>query len=280
MSSQIYDAYRRGHEHEWLPGEEAGRAFFRPYTDFVTRAYADLAGAPAPGAPMLDLGCGMGWSALAFRDAGFHTVAADLSMGRFLPSAAGGVGAAEADAARLPFADGAFSLVAAHAMLEHVPDPRAVLAEMARVLRPGGVLCVVGPNLLSPAVSLRALGYALKSRPRRRILLRDAEMDRHPTGDTLPEVAATLARHTALLAAKRLARAPSFHFREPDLRPPLGGDKDAVYLSNPVDLLRFLPTLGCTVRQCGRHGRPRWTALLAGGTWVAAVKDGAGKGDG
>jgi SAM-dependent methyltransferase len=42
------------------------------------------------------------------------------------------------DATRLTFADGSFDLVVSSEMLEHVPDLEAAVAEIARVLRPGG----------------------------------------------------------------------------------------------------------------------------------------------
>jgi SAM-dependent methyltransferase len=45
-----------------------------------------------------------------------------------------------ADALRLPLASGSCDLVLSGGLLEHFPDPTAALAEMARVLRPGGVL--------------------------------------------------------------------------------------------------------------------------------------------
>jgi SAM-dependent methyltransferase len=46
------------------------------------------------------------------------------------------------DARNLPFDDGTFDAVTCLEALEFTPDPRAVLAELVRVLRPGGVLLV------------------------------------------------------------------------------------------------------------------------------------------
>lgn len=48
-----------------------------------------------------------------------------------------------ADGAALPYADGSFDTVAVANSLHHFPDPRAVLAEAARVLAPGGALLVL-----------------------------------------------------------------------------------------------------------------------------------------
>jgi ubiquinone/menaquinone biosynthesis C-methylase UbiE len=53
------------------------------------------------------------------------------------------------DAARLPFADGTFDCVCCLEALEFMVDPRAVVRELMRVLRPGGCLLLsnrVGPD--------------------------------------------------------------------------------------------------------------------------------------
>lgn len=50
-----------------------------------------------------------------------------------------------ADAARLPFADGVFQLIECDAVLEHVPHPERVMAELLRVLKVGGHLHLVTP---------------------------------------------------------------------------------------------------------------------------------------
>jgi SAM-dependent methyltransferase len=62
------------------------------------------------------------------------------------------------DAGRIPFHDGVFDLVTCQTLLIHVPDPRAVLREMIRVLEPGGLVAVVEPNNLANGL---ALGTAL-----------------------------------------------------------------------------------------------------------------------
>lgn len=53
----------------------------------------------------------------------------------------------QADAALLPLATGSFDVVVCAELLEHVPDPRRVVAEAARVIRPGGKLVLTAPFL-------------------------------------------------------------------------------------------------------------------------------------
>jgi ubiquinone/menaquinone biosynthesis C-methylase UbiE len=54
----------------------------------------------------------------------------------------------KADAGALPFDDRSFDLVTSNMVFEHVKDPRAILAEIRRVLRSGGRLLVLTPNWL------------------------------------------------------------------------------------------------------------------------------------
>jgi demethylmenaquinone methyltransferase/2-methoxy-6-polyprenyl-1,4-benzoquinol methylase len=55
---------------------------------------------------------------------------------------------------RLPYADGQFDVVLAAHVIEHVPDPEMALAEMHRVLKPGGlvVVCVTRDTLMGRAI--------------------------------------------------------------------------------------------------------------------------------
>ncbi len=52
------------------------------------------------------------------------------------------------DALALPYADGTFDCVIASEILEHIPDDDAAIAELVRVLKPGGALAVTVPRWL------------------------------------------------------------------------------------------------------------------------------------
>jgi SAM-dependent methyltransferase len=124
----------------------SGRLLWGTDTRPLYASFAEPGGLP-PGSAVLDVPCGGG---LAFRGlpraAGLRYVAADLSpvmLGRARAEAAHRrlrIGFAQASVDRLPFPSEAFDLCVTFNGLHCFPDPRAALAEMARVLRPGAVL--------------------------------------------------------------------------------------------------------------------------------------------
>ncbi len=113
-----------------------------------------------PGERALDMGCGAGRHAFELYRRGTDVVAFDqdadeLSTVSDLFAAMRTAGevpdGAEADvkqgdALQLPFADGEFDRIVAAEVLEHIPDDRRAIAELARVLRPGGTLAVTVPS--------------------------------------------------------------------------------------------------------------------------------------
>jgi len=118
-----------------------------------------LAERPDGARDVLDLACGSGHQTLAWAERGFRVSGLDfdrdlLLAGRYrLERASAGALHARwtcADATRLPFRDGSFDLVFNNSLLEHVPAWRAVLAETARVLRPGGVFVMYTTNRTCP----------------------------------------------------------------------------------------------------------------------------------
>jgi len=94
---------------------------------------------------LLDVGSGAGQIAkhvLKYADQETDVTCLDLSH-RMLRRARNRLKSPEtdfvaADLAKLPFCDGAFDCITCGYVLEHLPDPEPGLAEMARVLRPGG----------------------------------------------------------------------------------------------------------------------------------------------
>lgn len=111
-----------------------------------------------PGGVALDVGSGPGnvTAALA-RAAGLDGIAlgVDISepmLARAVAAEAGRqVGFVRADAQQLPFRDDVFDAVTSIAVLQLIPDAEAALAQMVRVLRPGGRLAIMVPTVTTRA---------------------------------------------------------------------------------------------------------------------------------
>src|SRR4051794_29564947 len=101
----------------------------------------------SPRSDLIEAGCGTGELAARLAAAGFAVTAVDRSPRMAGLAAARSLNALRADVTALPFPDGRFSVAVAAWMLYHVPDPDGALAELARVLRPGGRLVVAAPML-------------------------------------------------------------------------------------------------------------------------------------
>ncbi|WP_439101722.1 methyltransferase domain-containing protein [Congregibacter sp.] len=126
----------------------------------VDRNYLPL----RPGQRVLDLGCGEGRHVIAACALdGVDAVGVDLSlddlatargrMQEFIGDESGGDSEDSTeflllagDALKLPFADASFDTVICSEVLEHIPDYRSALAEIARVLKPGGRFCASVPR--------------------------------------------------------------------------------------------------------------------------------------
>ena len=121
-------------------------------------AYLDrlrAAGVLQGSGPLVDVGVGgSGYTVIEAARAGGAAIGCDLSLEGLLTARefarAEGVGDRTlwvcCSAERLPLASGAFGSVLAIAVLEHVPDDRAALHELARVLRPAGRAWVTVPH--------------------------------------------------------------------------------------------------------------------------------------
>jgi ubiquinone/menaquinone biosynthesis C-methylase UbiE len=100
---------------------------------------------------VLDVGCGTGLFAERIRQRfpGTQVCGLDLSAGMLGQAScrAAGEGSrfhrVQGDSARLPFASDTFDAITCSHSLHHYPNPKRVVAEMHRVLRPGGRLLIV-----------------------------------------------------------------------------------------------------------------------------------------
>ncbi|HCU93752.1 MAG TPA: SAM-dependent methyltransferase, partial [Actinobacteria bacterium] len=119
-----------------------------------------------PGDRLLDLGCGAGRHAFEAFRRGAQVTACDADEGELRTVASIATAMEEAgespalaqavavggDATAMPFGDGVFDRVIAAEVLEHIADDQAALHEIARVLRPGGLLAVTVPAWLPERV--------------------------------------------------------------------------------------------------------------------------------
>ena len=115
-----------------------------------------------PGDRVIDMGCGAGRHAYEMYRRGADVVAFDqdgdelagvLELFGAMKEAGEVPDGAEADikegdALALPFADGEFDRVVASEVLEHIPEDEQAIAELVRVLRPGGTMAVTVPRWL------------------------------------------------------------------------------------------------------------------------------------
>ncbi len=98
---------------------------------------------------LLDIGCGTGFviSLLAKTFDEVHGIDPTRAMLDKVDTSPGNITLHEGVAEDLPFPDASFDLVTAYSVLHHLADHRPALAEVARVLRPGGVFYVdLEPN--------------------------------------------------------------------------------------------------------------------------------------
>jgi SAM-dependent methyltransferase len=136
---RVSDELWETHAQWWIEGFTEG-ADPEYVEQILPLAVSELAGAHR----ILDVGCGDGQISRLVAAQG-----ADLVVGvdptwnqiRVAHERGGGVSTSRADASALPFADGAFDAVIACLVFEHIREVDAAIAEVSRVLEPGGRFC-------------------------------------------------------------------------------------------------------------------------------------------
>ncbi len=121
----------------------------------------------APGDRVLDVGAGFGRHVFECARRGADVVALDYAEDEVIQTRAtlGGMvdageiavdrfkGVLRGDATKLPFADGSFDVVITSEVLEHIQDDVSAIAEMVRVLKPGGHFAATVPAWLPEKIN-------------------------------------------------------------------------------------------------------------------------------
>lgn len=136
----------------------------------------------------------------------------------------------------LPFENNSFDTVTSLAVMEHIVDVEQTLAEFDRVLVPGGVMIIRGPNWSGPNVPVRAL---------QSILVRRRRFWQY---ETFTQAGLGLVRTAAWYGEVLLSRQPRFLLIYPRLKNGeiefLSSDDDAVHLNHPLSYKKWLKRSG------------------------------------
>jgi SAM-dependent methyltransferase len=105
---------------------------------------------PLAGQRIVDMGCGPGFYTRALRARGAEVIPVDNSPQELALPGGPPEGAVLADAGAMPIPDASLDGAFCSNLLEHTPDARAIIAEIERVLKPGGWGYISWTNWYSP----------------------------------------------------------------------------------------------------------------------------------
>jgi SAM-dependent methyltransferase len=126
-----------------------------PHTSWYRESLESLLSAltPSPSESLLDVGCGAGWFALWASKKTGKVIGLDNSSAMIERAERNrergnyfNVSFVQADVYHLPFQDGQFDLATGTMLLSVLPDPAGAIAEIMRVVRPGGKIAVLTPS--------------------------------------------------------------------------------------------------------------------------------------
>jgi SAM-dependent methyltransferase len=188
--------------------------------------YADSLKVAQAGARVLDIGCGAGQVVGNLTRAGYDAWGVDVSETNLRQAKEFSPNCQLYDGSKLPFPDNHFAAAGALNVLEHVEQPEAFIAELVRVVRPGGTVVLSSPNFH------RAIGFR----------------DYHPKMQGL----GNKWRNWRRIRAKRrqISRDPAtvrFDRMTPIVKEPFTADDDAVVATNGVEMAFFLERAGCDI---------------------------------
>ena len=196
------------------------------------------------GSTILDAGCGTGLSSYLLAKAGFKVVGTDISelfLSRGIKKYKGqkGLSFKVCDAAEMPFPNQSFDAVCSYDLLEHVVDVAAVLKEMSRITKKGGLVIISATNHLDPVVHFKNV-----IKWKRKIFYKPWESKYRLT--TFYKAISTF----FLVVAKSAGLNKRIYYLEPVLsndEESCGKDFDATWLINRFDIENILKEFGFSI---------------------------------
>lgn len=211
-----------------------------------------------PGGRVLDFGCGTGRGPATIARRGFsEVIGSDLAFGDLRddpPAGEEGAGwrLERLEGLALPFPAEHFDVVASLCVLEHLIDVEEHLAEADRVLKPGGVFVLVGPNWSGLNNPLKAVWVTLVKRTRYWLY------------ETVADAIAGILRSLVWYCEALCARAPRFLLIAPRMRHGViayeAADDDCVHLCQPLSFKRWLRGRGYVLLRYNRGAGRSWLA--------------------
>ncbi|AIY89557.1 class I SAM-dependent methyltransferase [Geoglobus acetivorans] len=185
---------------------------YRMYMDYLK---------PESGKKVLDVGCGVGTVVHHLSEQGFEAYGIDVSPIAIEIARKSGSGTFKVyDGKKFPFPNNYFDSAGCKDTLEHTVYPEHLLDEMIRVVKPGGKIVISCPNFF------RVIGF----------------YEHHPLMSGLRNRLLNFFLLAEKYIAYRLSKKEKieFMFIDPILDESPAPDKDAVFATNPIDIIFYL----------------------------------------
>lgn len=214
------------HQDSYYRQNEAYAEHLAAWNPALYSKYARTLQPGRAGGRALDVGCGVGQVVARLQEAGFEAHGVDVS-GPNIERARKVSGHCQLyDGRRLPFPDRQFASAGALNVLEHVDEPEAFVAELVRVVEPGGRVVLSSPNFF------RVFGF------------RDYHPRMRGIGNKWRNFQRLMAKRRQMRAAPEAVR---FDKMPPIVKEPFSPDDDAIVATNALEMRFFLERAGCVV---------------------------------
>lgn len=219
-----------------------------------------------------EIGSGAGHAAISLKRNGVDVVATDIfpnNARKTFEQVGLVIDVKELNINKMFFPDSTVDNFCMYQVMEHIETPKTALSEIFRCLKSGGKVVIVGPNLISPLMSLKTIVMGV-TRKWKVPLFKRTDGYSFPFGDTLVSVSFVFVKNTFLTFLKLLI--PNFRkflFRKPCLKKPAISDSDAALFLNPLDLSSEMRAIGFDIVDIQS---PRKTGIFSGSTWIVGIK--------